>query len=492
MALKQSEELQVSKLLVNPILPLFIAVLVTALVQVNRVETLLWRDYLGFLAQTMLEVSPVFLCKYLSATSLGWRKSVWWFTGFCLLPIVAVIGNNNVDFAQWLISNELTLVSLWIIEIAAGFNYWQNRKSNQQRKLTLTLDKLLLMVLFGFSFFWALLFNSIDDPLNNQPIPVLVDIKRNLLNIPMFLYYFLQVSLQYFLLFLVYWVNHHILVKRVLTQYGVYTYLWVTVLLLLFFYPILTQVALWLPLNDVTNTLTPSGDRNPFGYWNIYFGTLIVVISMPFVSAFQLQTNHRKLAELQQEKLATELKWLQQQINPHFLFNTLNNLYALCLTKSDKAPELILQLANLLRFVVYKGSAERVTLQEELTYLTDYIELQRLRVENKCRFDIQLDCQSADLMVSPLLFVIFIENAFKHGIEPTDQKSWLKVDITTHNNKIIFKCSNSIPKQNSTTENGIGLANVRRRLTLLYPNQHDLIVTADDSSFNVTLTLELA
>ena len=423
------------------------------------------------------------------------KRMRWWLLGFVLLPVATIVLYNSVSFVeQQLIVNELTLGIIFAIELLSAINRWFTQKKISERKIKLTLDNMVFGALLILSFIIALLFNSNEAPLLNQPIPFLIDLKHNFFNLISLLSYWLQIMVIYGCLYCIYLVNHHLLVKRILSQYGIFTYLWVTLLFLLTCYPILTQIALWLPLNNVPTPMVVSANHNPFDFWNLYIGVVVVVISTPIVMALKLQKDHLHLSQLQHDKLTTELKWLQQQINPHFLFNTLNNLYSLCLSKSAQAPDAILQLANLLRFVVYKGSDNRVALKDEISYLEDYLALQQLRVSNKCTFKVNIQPQHiSGLTISPLLLVNFLENAIKHGVEPSNEPSWLNVDLTVEGTTLRFICENSIPKHAARQSNhsGIGLKNVSRRLALMYEGKHTLHYAANESSYKVNLLLTL-
>ncbi|MCO7226051.1 sensor histidine kinase [Pleionea sp. CnH1-48] len=477
----------------NRYLPMLIAVWATGLLAMDEMNSAYWEDFFPILVQLCFELSPIFICQYFRLNTSGTTSKIWWLLGFAVIPLVALLAYHNSMFVQQhLLSRDVTLFILWLIEGILFFNHWLQHKSKNRFKFALNMDTGLLLVFILLSFMWALLLNSHEDPLNNQPIPFLIDVKRNVLNLGDLIAYWCQMMILYGCLFVLYLIHHHLLIKRVLRQQGVVAYLWMTTLTVLILYPVLSQLALWLPLNQVQMTLIPSGDHNPFDFWNIYIATLVMVISLPVILAFQAQADYRDVAELEQKTLQTELKLLQQQINPHFLFNTLNNLYALSLTKSDVAPGMVLQLANLLRFVVYKGGLDKVSLADEVTYLNDYLALQKVRVDNKCEFTIDLPSEPPGFYLSPLLLIVFLENAFKHGIEPSNQKCWLNVSLTFVEGKLLFICENSLPKQKKAQpEPGIGLDNVRRRLELIYKNQHELDILVSQESYRVTLTLDL-
>jgi len=479
------------RLVDNRLAPMLIAVILATTFSFGRIDVLGWGEYLFTVARVLLELSPIFVCKYLSINSRGMRGVMAWLVGFVAFPGAAfLLLNNQMLQAHWLISDEKALYILWLLEVAALAKYWLGSKLNHLR-FKPSLDNVFLVILIGVSLFMAAVFNSIDDPLNNQPIAMVIDIKRNILHFATFIAYWLQFMCVYGALYLAYYINHHWLINQVLKRHGVYHYIWVSALFLLVAGPVVSQVLMWLPINVESYTLTGSTNYYPFSVLNLYIGFLVILFSLPLILTFKLQVDNTKLAQLEQEKLKTELKWLQQQINPHFLFNTLNNLYALCLAKSEKAPELILQLASLLRFVVYKGGNERVSLVDEMDYLNDYIQLQQLRVENKCQLRVNLPSKVPSLPISPLLLVMFIENAFKHGVEVSDQQSQLDLMIEVSGNTLHFCCKNSMPEQASSSDGGIGLVNVQRRLALSYPDKHQLTITETDGFYRVELTLEL-
>ena len=159
-------------------------------------------------------------------------------------------------------------------------------------------------------------------------------------------------------------------------------------------------------------------------------------VSTPIILAFERQQQHNKLNVIAKQQTETELTLLQQQINPHFLFNTLNNLYALTLTKSDNAPQLVMQLANLLRYTVYEGQKQQVFLTQEINYLKDFIELQQIRSGDKCQFNLVWPSNPGKLKIAPLLLIIILENAIKHGVEPTSQQTEISFELSVSSNTL--------------------------------------------------------
>jgi len=199
---------------------------------------------------------------------------------------------------------------------------------------------------------------------------------------------------------------------------------------------------------------------------------------------------NEKLKEtLKQENIKSELMLLRQQVNPHFLFNTLNNIYSLVYKKADIAPDSVLKLSSIMRYMLYDSNSDFVDCKDEIAYLTNYIELEKLRLVNKENIIFQVDGDCSNCKIAPMLFIPFIENAFKHG----NQKNEISIKITFADNKIKLHCSNIISDKTASKDScgGIGLTNVKRRLNLIYPNKHKLEIKELNNIFTVNLTLNL-
>jgi two-component system LytT family sensor kinase len=197
---------------------------------------------------------------------------------------------------------------------------------------------------------------------------------------------------------------------------------------------------------------------------------------------------------LQNEKLESELKLLKSQIHPHFLFNTLNNLYALTLKKSDKAPDMVIQLSNLLEYSLYSGKEEEVELNEELKQLNGYIDLEKLRYGKRLNIKATIPAQHDGLMIAPLMLLPFVENSFKHGASNDIVSPFIEITANITDERLYFKVRNSYQPVSGKQDNykeGIGLSNVKRRLELLYAGKHELIINQHDNVFEVNLILEL-
>jgi len=196
-----------------------------------------------------------------------------------------------------------------------------------------------------------------------------------------------------------------------------------------------------------------------------------------------------------QEKLESELKFLKSQIHPHFLFNTLNNLYALTLDKSDKAPEVVVKLSDLLSYMLYECNVAFVPLEKEMQLLNDYLELEKIRYRNELKTDFDVNGRVAGKQVAPLLLLPFVENAFKHGLSKNIKNPWLNITLDIEDYSLIFKVENNKPVVDQTDETGytegIGLKNVRRRLDLIYPNGYQLNVENGKDLFSIKLSINL-
>ena len=197
--------------------------------------------------------------------------------------------------------------------------------------------------------------------------------------------------------------------------------------------------------------------------------------------------------QLQIEKQAAELNYLRSQTNPHFLFNTLNNIYSLSRDKSDLAPESILRLSKILRFMLYETSGEYIAIEQELKIMDDYISLEKLRYDESLRINFNHDIEDMKQAIPPLLLVPLVENAFKHGVSETRGQPFVDIHLSVRNRQLTFVVKNSTEEhqaEKSVKEN-IGLSNLRRQLELLY-KQYALNVHQNGTVFNATLKINLS
>ncbi len=220
-------------------------------------------------------------------------------------------------------------------------------------------------------------------------------------------------------------------------------------------------------------------------------GPLIVAITAAALKLLRhgRAVEHRAL-RLEREKLEAELAMLRAQVHPHFLFNTLNNLYALTLRKSEQAPDVVLRLSALLDYMLYESSAETVLLSREAALIEQYLSLERLRYGPDVRiaFERQID---VDREIAPLLFLPLVENSFKHGLSRGGTHAWVDITLRCTGGELRFTVENSLPAADRSEDEheGIGMWNVRDRLTLLYPRAHALDVREEADRFFVALTI---
>ncbi|WP_299311715.1 histidine kinase [uncultured Aquimarina sp.] len=220
------------------------------------------------------------------------------------------------------------------------------------------------------------------------------------------------------------------------------------------------------------------------------FGAILLVIL--FGTALKLA---RDSFFRRQEEREAELKLLKAQLNPHFLFNTLNNLYGLSVVKSEKLPNLMLKLSDLLRYSLYETKEMFVLLEKEIKYLENYISLERIRLEDKADIQFNISGTISSTAIAPMLLIVFVENAFKHLGVLEGVKSKVLVDIEVRESLLIFQCVNTTDsldlKDNGLEKgkSGIGLQNARKRLDLMYPDKHELQIEQQEDSYQVELTL---
>lgn len=238
-----------------------------------------------------------------------------------------------------------------------------------------------------------------------------------------------------------------------------------------------------------------SGPRPIFSRWmisNLLSSSAILFISTTYWLINRERRRKQRELSLMNENLQSEMKFLKLQINPHFLFNALNNIYSLMHTHSANAREMILKLSEMLRYVIYDSNEKKVPLVKEISYIVNYIDFQKLKFEDE--INLTLDFQNVDgsLSIEPMLFIPFIENSFKHSKIEDIKSGWIHLKIQTRGNTVYFTLKNSIPQAeySKDTTGGIGIQNVKKRLELLYPGQYVLNIDNTGSEFSVYLEIE--
>ena len=232
-------------------------------------------------------------------------------------------------------------------------------------------------------------------------------------------------------------------------------------------------------------------------YRGVPFKGLLPMLGMLFVSTvfgyFEHDGKTRKREiDLTHQNIEFEMKFLKSQINPHFLFNALNNIYALSIIKSDRTPEMILKLSDMLRFTLYESESKKVKVGREIDYIVNYIEFQKIKMDSEPNIKVDVSNCNKELMIEPMLLIPFIENSFKHGNIDNTKKGWLQLEIKTLGPMLIFQASNSLPSIaiNKDVVGGIGVENVRKRLDMLYPDRYELNIETSESAFKVYMKID--
>lgn len=250
-----------------------------------------------------------------------------------------------------------------------------------------------------------------------------------------------------------------------------------------------TEPGVWNPL------FFPGHD--PFGFNGPFFGRMIVVMLMfSFNIAVKLfyrsLRDQESIKEMERLNLRTELDYLKTQLNPHFFMNTLNNIHALVDIDTEKAKDTIIELSQLMRYVLYEANKPSIQLSREIEFLNHYIQLMRIRYTEKLQINTSFPAGATSIQVPPLLFISFIENAFKHGVSYREA-SFINISMQLNENEVTFLCSNSNHKETAQDGNhGVGFENIRKRLDLLFGENYDLCAVNGGDRFDVSLTFPVS
>ena len=217
---------------------------------------------------------------------------------------------------------------------------------------------------------------------------------------------------------------------------------------------------------------------------------VLFIIPIPILILLWIYEQWKWLQTLKADKAKAELALLKTQINPHFFFNTLNNLYSLTVKNSDKAPGVILKLSDMMRYTIYEGKKENVSLKDEVEYLNNYIELHKIRYHKQVDIEFTHEIDGS-IQIAPLLFIILLENAFKHGVETLSDEAFIHMNLTSITKSIHFTIENNFDPTGQDSESGIGLDNLKQRLNLIYPKSHTLTIEKSKKNYKVDLVIEL-
>jgi two-component system LytT family sensor kinase len=304
-----------------------------------------------------------------------------------------------------------------------------------------------------------------------------------------------MISLPYFILAA--YLNLYILLPRYLVTKK-YTQYFIYVLVLLVVSSNLNLVTSRL-LSNIYPWLIP---KQPIPYlptllWHMFWVHSPIMFVTSCIKLYkQWYIRGQQNQELEKEKLIAELDYLKGQVQPHFLFNTLNNLYSLTLHKSEAAPQIILKLSALMSYMLYDSRENKIELCKELEHIKNYIDLEKLRFGDRLAVSFNIYGEMKDKKIAPLLLIPFVENAFKHGASTLTKDCWVTIDIKAKEDFLIVKVENNkskivAAKVENDYRNGIGLTNVQRRLALLYGGRHNLHIEDEPEHFAIDLKLDL-
>lgn len=297
---------------------------------------------------------------------------------------------------------------------------------------------------------------------------------------------------------ILFYLNYYYLLPRFVEKGQYLVYLIIIILLLAAIFYVIRFSNEWLPIRG---NLGFKPLKKPVFFARFFFGRglyvslassmAILFISSTYWMNSQNQKRKQQAITLKNENLEAEMRFLKSQTNPHFLFNALNNIYALTYTNSPKAPEMIMKLSGMLRYVLYESNEKKVPLTKEIDYIVNFISFQSLKIEGKANIKVDFNDANVNAEVEPMLFIPFIENSFKHSKIESIENGWIDIRLFSEDNKIDLQVGNSVPQGTFTKDQtgGIGLANVKKRLQLLYPGKHELNIEEGEGSFNVHLII---
>mgnify|MGYP000448158777 CR=1 FL=1 len=482
----------------NNIIPIVCALLIVSHIEFLSLNMLLFTDYVRVTFTSLLVASPLVLAHLFSQKG---RNGIFiWMFGFIAYPLflvviktieVKLLMNVNLSLDDYLVYLLFSMVAKLPSFLSV------NRLLKKRFKLpAVSVVHAFILIALTVWVFLVALSTSTENGLEVANNTLIISLDFELINYTQLLLLTLQLVLIAFIVWLIYFANHRILVDYVLTNHGVFTYCCAALIFIIITTPAAFAVIFSLPVSQQNLLLLPSNATGVFQPENYLLFFWLIALTTPVILAFNQHHREQRLAQLAQQNTKAELTLLQQQINPHFLFNALNNIYAKVLTKSDEAPVLIDHLASLLRHSVYQGQKPSVPLTDEINYLTHFIELQHRRVKGK--LDLKVDISQKDWQafeIAPLLLIVPIENAFKHSVEKSIEHSEISISCKLNSSKLSLVCENSLPNSIQSNDkegaSGVGLNNFIKRLLLIYPDKHTLSYGPSGNKWLVNLTIEL-
>ena len=298
-----------------------------------------------------------------------------------------------------------------------------------------------------------------------------------------------------------YYLNRWWLIPKLLAQKKTLLYILTIVVYLLFYFTVLffifkysDETKQYIHAQLLKNPkFKPQSARFWTGFWagplTLFMLAFLISSSSKVIAQWFLAEETRQ--EITKQQLQTELSLLKSQVNPHFLFNTLNSIYSLAVTNSDKTPDAVMKLSRIMRYTLEESQNDEVPLDDELEFIRSYIDLQKMRLTDMVSIRSTTEGVTDGVIIAPLLFIPFIENAFKYGIS-THHPSAIQIHIQVVNGHVIFTCVNDlVPAAHKHDSTGTGIVNTRRRLELLYPGRHILTIESNASQYKVLLTINL-
>ncbi len=303
-------------------------------------------------------------------------------------------------------------------------------------------------------------------------------------------YYLFNILVQDGLMILITYLNIYFLIARFYKTEKYVTYFgWLILLLLLYTHTVVRTNKFIFDMNYEEESIW-------FSYIFYFFRICTyTVIGFLLFDIREKYEQKKKLDKIQLEKLQAEVNYLRAQINPHFLFNTMNNLYGLALEKSDRTQEVIIRLSKMMDYMLYELEGTKVLLKRDIENLENYIDLERIRQGNNASIKFSVNGEIDHQMIEPLLMLPLVENAFKHGVSQIIEGAYLNIWISVTNSRLSFKIKNNYKKGAKSTQQihaSIGLSNLKRRLELFYPAKHNLLMNDDHENYEVILFIVLS
>ena len=298
-----------------------------------------------------------------------------------------------------------------------------------------------------------------------------------------------------------YFLLYHLIPRYLLTRrYGYFALYFCYTLVLSLYLELLLVVVLYVTVAEYQALVVAAGlvdllDGIVGMYLVVFLATALHLLKRWYsMQAVNTQLERARL-EAEVKLKEAQLKLLKSQIHPHFLFNTLNNLYGLTLEQSDRAPDVVLRISDMLDYMLYRSDAPRVPLTGEVEHLRNYLALEQLRYADRVQITFETEGTLDAAAIAPLLLIPFVENSFKHGVSQSSGTSWVHLHLTLRDGVLVFIVENSKGREPAadprSVSEGIGLDNVKQRLNLLYPDRHTLVITEQEHDFKVVLTLHL-